>query len=380
MSDDGQRLDDPEGHGELELGSMLDDRIDAQIHAAGIRPDLAEVLARARAMDPGAVPFDRLDHEPSAADSPGGDGSPGEATEANGSKDATHVRAPGADLLPFVSAYRSAIDEAVDLRLLGPLAPPRAVAPRYGRLGLGRRRVATAAMVGAAVAMVAVVTLAAVGGTSWLGQPSVRATASQAARQQAASHRWQASGQGESSEVRSPSEAFIGQSRDGDATPPTIDLPLNLAGDAARATEDVPDVETGDVETGDVAAKDGPRRARGPRLEGTKLETRLELLDDAARRAWRNGDLSQAEALFRKIIKVGGRHRLAELAYGDLFSLTAQRGKSLGPVWRAYLRRFPKGRYAEDARAGLCRLAAGEARATCWAAYRSDFPGGTHTP
>jgi hypothetical protein len=47
-------------------------------------------------------------------------------------------------------------------------------------------------------------------------------------------------------------------------------------------------------------------------------------------------------------------------------------------LWSQYLEVFPKGRFADDARAGLCRHAPTDARASCWQQYLDDFPAGTH--
>src|SRR5690606_2792537 len=93
---------------------------------------------------------------------------------------------------------------------------------------------------------------------------------------------------------------------------------------------------------------------------------------------WQAGDLAGAEALYREIIAVGRGGRAADLAYGDLFSLVRQRhgGEAEVALWREYLQVFPRGRYADDARAGLCRRADAGARADCWRRYLEDLPQG----
>lgn len=128
----------------------------------------------------------------------------------------------------------------------------------------------------------------------------------------------------------------------------------------------------------EVAPAIAPLEAPTPRPD------RRVVLDGLARDAealWRAGDLAGAEKALRKIVAQGGTSSRAELAYGDLFALSRQlRGKD-GPVaeWRGYLRRFPRGRFAEDARAGLCghAEAADDARA-CWADYLRRHPSGSH--
>lgn len=99
-----------------------------------------------------------------------------------------------------------------------------------------------------------------------------------------------------------------------------------------------------------------------------------------AHAAWRAGDLPEAERQFRRLAKRAGTGRLGDLAYGDLFTLARQRkepGKE-AKLWREYLRRFPRGRFADDARAGLCRRASGDAQLECWERYLKDVPDGAH--
>jgi hypothetical protein len=110
------------------------------------------------------------------------------------------------------------------------------------------------------------------------------------------------------------------------------------------------------------------------------LDERVAALDDEAQRQWAAGELEAAEEAFRAIIKLAGRNRHADLAYGDLFTLTHQRKDDQAELelWREYLRRFPKGRFADDARAGLCRRGPEAERTSCWQAYLRDFPDGVH--
>ncbi len=101
-------------------------------------------------------------------------------------------------------------------------------------------------------------------------------------------------------------------------------------------------------------------------------------LSDEARALWRAGDRVAAEAKFLQVTAAGGRSALAELAWGDLFALANQLGDDARRTkrWRAYVAKFPRGRYADDARAGLCR--ASSTPSECWAKYLLDFPKGSY--
>jgi hypothetical protein len=110
------------------------------------------------------------------------------------------------------------------------------------------------------------------------------------------------------------------------------------------------------------------------------LADKLRRLDAEAESAWQSGDVATAELRYREIIKLAPGSRAADLGYGDLFALSRQRS---GPdaeeaLWREYLAAFPRGRYADDARAGLCRRARADARGACWQQYLADFPNGVH--
>jgi len=130
------------------------------------------------------------------------------------------------------------------------------------------------------------------------------------------------------------------------------------------------------------AAIDAPASIERPtkRTRTKRPVLSLEELDAAAHAAWRAGDLPEAERLFRLLAKRAGTARLGDLAYGDLFTLARQTKspRKEASLWREYLRRFPKGRFADDARAGLCRRAAGDAQQQCWQRYLDDMPKGAH--
>ncbi|MCH9686555.1 MAG: hypothetical protein K0V04_34295, partial [Deltaproteobacteria bacterium] len=106
----------------------------------------------------------------------------------------------------------------------------------------------------------------------------------------------------------------------------------------------------------------------------------LRRLDQRAQRSLAAGDLSGAQKAYRALVRHGGRSTLAELAYGDLFTLAHRKGDTAGQrkLWQQYLRKFPRGRFADDARAGLCRRATSAKRVACWEHYLDDFPTGAY--
>lgn len=125
---------------------------------------------------------------------------------------------------------------------------------------------------------------------------------------------------------------------------------------------------------------DVPKARTRSRPAGESLADRLRRLDAEAEAMWQGGDLAGAESRYREIVALAPGGRAADLAYGDLFSLARQRhgADQEAALWREYLKSFPRGRYADDARAGLCRRAEGETRGGCWEAYLRDFPDGVH--
>ena len=162
------------------------------------------------------------------------------------------------------------------------------------------------------------------------------------------------------------------------ARPPTTAEPTIVEPSVLPPTADETSVADASSESGE--AKPGKRdKPKKP----SKLRDRVRALDAEAQARWRAGDRKGAHASFRQIIKIAGRSRYADLAYGDLFTLARQRGDRGAELalWREYLECFPKGRFADDARAGVCRRAhAADAskRVACWRRYLDDFPGGAH--
>ncbi|MBX7080964.1 MAG: hypothetical protein K1X88_17325 [Nannocystaceae bacterium] len=152
------------------------------------------------------------------------------------------------------------------------------------------------------------------------------------------------------------------------ATPPTAPatLPATLPESVAPAPAP-------------VAPPSGQRAARAkpaPQLG----EPSLEALEREAQTLWAAGDLDGARDRFERIVARGGKSKIAELALGDLITI-AMRGRDrtrLRAAWSRYVDRFPRGRYADDASAGLCRTNAAADRPACWRAYLGAFPQGVH--
>lgn len=150
-----------------------------------------------------------------------------------------------------------------------------------------------------------------------------------------------------------------------------------------EAVEPEPEVVEPEPEAdGPVAVREAPRTRGKRRAKAERApEPTLAELDAQARAAWKAGRLDEAQTLMHTIVRRAGKARLAEMAYGDLLSIARQRGdrRAESKLWRAYLGKFPRGHYADDARAGLCRRTeAGAEQRACWKAYLGDFPDGAH--
>lgn len=113
--------------------------------------------------------------------------------------------------------------------------------------------------------------------------------------------------------------------------------------------------EQQDVDDGGVAVEPPPSSATAPAEPAN--EATLEALDAQAQRLWKQGDRAAAATIFREMTRRGGDHRYVELAYADLVTLASQGGhdENAAALWREYLQRFPHGRFAADARAGVLR-------------------------
>lgn len=138
-----------------------------------------------------------------------------------------------------------------------------------------------------------------------------------------------------------------------------------------------PRSQTTEIETPEIETPvDAPPDGAAPRRERTGLDE----VEARAHAKWKAGNLADAEAALREVIRRSGRTRRAELAFADLFAVAHQRGgePAQSRVWRAYLSRFPNGRFADDVRGGLCRRADATRRSACWTTYLEHHPHGAH--
>ncbi|MCA9711973.1 MAG: hypothetical protein KDK70_39420, partial [Myxococcales bacterium] len=130
-----------------------------------------------------------------------------------------------------------------------------------------------------------------------------------------------------------------------------------------------------------AAVEAPPAAPPAPRVDrGARRREALQRLDAVASARLAAGDAAGAEEAYRAIVRKAGQSGLAELAYGDLFTLAHGRRDRAAQqrLWREYLDDFPRGRFADDARAGLCRSLGGEPQAECWTRYLDDFPTGAY--
>jgi len=307
------------------LGLRADIEVDLD-HQSG-QPDLADVLARARAIDADAVPE-------------------GLAVPTNNAEQAGDDQPLDAELAVFTAALRTDVEDDVEDRAMQPTVAPASRAPVRRPWGA---RVALAA----AAAVVAVIGLTTLGAGDEHRQleDTPASMASKSLEDIAANGSWTRA-------VESDPEPVVRKRRN----PPEA---VELLPEELEQFEPDPDPAE--------AALTWKRGARPKRPS-------LDALEADAMAAWKAGNLSRAESLFRAIIRRAGRGTKAELAFGDLFALEKQRGgaKKQAQIWRQYLRRFPKGRYADDARAGLCMRTSGEAASACWSDYLAKHPRGAH--
>ncbi|MCY1007268.1 hypothetical protein OV079_17240 [Nannocystis pusilla] len=333
------------------------DHLDRQVARARPTPDFAAMLARARELDPAAVPADavaRAEALPPVAPLAPGDG-----------KDDAEA------LTPFTRALKAELDGKLAERRLASIPPPQV--PRRRRVGV---------ILGVAAALAAAVLLAVVGPDLVARQTDQRGTA---AALDGAGGRHDETRVGGTTEVHVDGERRAAVREDMPEAPGS-DVPEDmpeatsssvpedmLEGAASAAAE-----EPAEARPRKAVAKDGPRR-RKPVDDAAPAPAGLSL-EDEAQQLWQKGELAAAERKYREILALPGAGARAELAYGDLFALARQLrgGDGQAAVWREYLGRFPGGRFADDARAGLCRRSPADARAACWQDYLEHHPTGAH--
>jgi hypothetical protein len=301
--------------------------LERRIAAAGARPDFLDVVARAHAIDPQAVPADErqvveaLGLEPEAV--------------VTGEPSPTRQEAI---LDEWLGDVRAAMEGHLEARRRGPTPV----------LAVRRERRAAWWIAGAALAAGIVLVLGAM-------QVVRRVAMDPDVRSEQALHL---------SDRPEPAGEVAEQApeRASEAQPRAVVEPETVEPEASEPEASEPEPPA-PLATSDRSA----------------LAKELATLADEAQAHWRAGRRDEAQRLFARIVARGGRSRAAEMAFADLFTLAHQRAdaRSQRRWWQAYLRRFPAGRFADDARAGLCRGRARAEQETCWAEYLEDFPHGS---
>ncbi|WAS89944.1 hypothetical protein [Nannocystis punicea] len=338
------------------------DHLDRLVARARPAPDFSAMLARARELDPDAVPADavaRAEALPPVASLAPGEG-----------------RGDAEALAPFTTALKAELDGKLAERRLAGI--PRAPVPRRRRLGVA---------LGVAVALAAAVLLAVVGPDLISQQADQRGTA---AALEGAGGRHDEARFGGTTEVHldgvaEPRSSAVREDMPEKSSSNVLeDMPekpeLNVPEDMPEATGSDAPAPAVEAPTEARPRKPGARDSRRRRPDEAAPAPAGPSLEDEAQQLWQRGELAAAERKYREILALPGAGARAELAYGDLFALTRQLrgGDGQAAVWREYLDRFPGGRFADDARAGLCRRSPTAERAACWRDYLEHHPSGAH--
>lgn len=325
---------------EIDVVSALERRIAAH----GARPDFLDVVERAHALDPVAVPEEALARADALAYEQA------EAEERGPADEEAVVDA-------WLDDVRAAVDRKVEARREHELPALQGSPTRRGMWWI----------VGAAVAAAALLVVG-------VGQ-AVRMVADPVEPAEQALHMNDGGGAAGTADAVQPRLHEVATPR---RTPDERIEPEHAVvperSEPGPAVE--PEASEPAVEADASAAKS---RTSASRSDRDRDQDRFTALAEAAQAHWRAGRRAEAQKLFAKIVAEAGRARAAEMAYADLFTLASQAEDAAAQRqwWKSYLRRFPRGRFADDARAGLCRGAAAGERAGCWQAYLDDFPHGS---
>ena len=157
-------------------------------------------------------------------------------------------------------------------------------------------------------------------------------------------------------------------------------LDLSFLGDVKISLDHAPVKFEGEVDQEKTGLKQNTL-SENKIVSNRSRESRLRALDRQARELWKQGKIDRAQENFQRLTKIGGRTKLAELAFGDLFAITREYSepKRMRALWTQYLRKFPNGVFSQDARAGLCRIRqSGKQMQACWHEYLQKHPSGAH--
>lgn len=323
------RAHDVRAHADLESYTRdATAHLDRLVAAAHPVPDFAAVMSRARALEDApiapVIPLSRAVEGAAGAD---------------------------AGLAPFTAALREEFDEKLHkrslLRIPGPVSAPRR-----------RRRGVVIGLLAAAAALLFLAVAPEFARPGERREQPVEANASATLEPQG--------GAANSLPVKHDERTSVATTLTS-PTPPSTELESAVLEDSQMGPPPPPSIAPS-------APADGPRR-RKPAADPSEPS-----LEDEAQAMWQRGELAAAEQKLREVLTIAGKGRRAELAYGDLFVLTRQMH---GPdaqlaVWREYLEQFPRGQFADDARAGLCQRAPVDGRAACWQDYLAQHPEGAH--
>ena len=312
--------------------------LERRIAGGDAQPDFLDVVSRAHALDPEA--FDEAALERA------------EALELAHAEE-TDDEDDAGELDAWIGDVRGAMERRVQQRRGEPVPPVSQPAPRRAIW-----------WVGGAVAAAVLLALG-IGGLMSTSASQHQETLDQAVR---ISEPSSATGNAVPAETRS----------DAPDAPPLGVAPLeSIDGDASSGADEEQEQAETDEDPEAEAETDGDAVAARRRAGRADRLTRL---SEQAQEQWRAGRRKEAARLFGEVVRRGGRSHVAEMALADLFTLAYQLGDTDArrKHWRTYLRRFPRGRFADDARAGLCRTAAAGVRAGCWQGYLDDFPRGSY--